>query len=226
MNISITKRLMLLFGIILFTFIVRYFGFFNYLNLAHLQASAHHIELYVQANYFIAVVLYILFIALAGASAIPITALLTLAGGYLFGAWFGALYAALGATLGGVLVFLLVRNVIGYSLQKKYADQLHKFNKEINVYGHWYLMIAQISPMSPTPLINLLAGLTRMSVWQFIWADFIGLLPGSLVYTLAGEQLHTIKSVQDIISWPLFLILTLLTIMILVPIIVRHKKIR
>lgn len=219
MNATIIKRAMFLLSIIFFAFALRYFGFFEYLNLAHLQASTHHIESYVQANYFVAVLLYILFIALAGASAIPITALLTVAGGYFFGPWLGALYAALGATLGGVLVFLLVRNVIGDLIQKKYAHQLVKVNKEIDAYGHWYLMIAQISPMSPTPLMNVLAGLTQLSLWQFIWADFIGLLPGSLVYTLAGERLHHIESLNDIVSWPFFLMLILLTLMVLVPVI-------
>ena len=75
----------------------------------------------------------------------------------------------------------------------------------------------QILPATPTFLINALGGLTTVSLWTFIWTTSIGILPGSLVYTFAGQQLGKIESVKEILSWHLILVLILLSVLAILP---------
>ena len=52
---------------------------------------------------------YIPIYATLVALSVPGAAILTIAGGFLFGAWLGGLYAVIGATLGATAIFLAAR---------------------------------------------------------------------------------------------------------------------
>jgi uncharacterized membrane protein YdjX (TVP38/TMEM64 family) len=77
----------------------------------------------------------------------------------------------------------------------------------------------QLLPATPTFLINTLAGLTSISLWTFVWTTFVGIIPGSLLYTYAGQKLYTITSLWDIFSVPVILIFVLLALSALIPVI-------
>ena len=141
---------------------------------------------------------------------IPVTLLLTVVSGYLFGVVPGALYATASATIGGMILFLLVRYLFGQTVQKKFSRQAQRFSDEIRECGYSYVLMLQLLPVTPTPVINLVAGLSPLSCWTFVWASFIGMLPSGFIYAFAGQQIAHIRSVHDIISCPMFIVLVLL----------------
>src|SRR5207253_9717378 len=63
-----------------------------------------------------------------------------------------------------------------------------------------YLMTLRLIPLVPFFVVNLVSGLTRMSIGTYIAATALGIIPGSFVYAYAGRQLGTINSLKDIAS--------------------------
>jgi uncharacterized membrane protein YdjX (TVP38/TMEM64 family) len=55
-------------------------------------------------------------------------------------------------------------------------------------------------PLFPFFVINLVSGLTRVSVGTYVAATALGIIPGSFVYAYAGRQLGTINSIKEIAS--------------------------
>jgi uncharacterized membrane protein YdjX (TVP38/TMEM64 family) len=145
----------------------------------------------------------------------------------LFGTFLGAVYANIGATLGAIGAFLLVRYSFGAALQRKYAQQLVRFNKAMHEEGMSYLLSVHFIAVIPFFLVNILAGLTQVPLWTFIWTTSVGIFPGSLVYAFAGQQLNTIENVRDIFSLKLLLAFLLLAMLAALPILIKkYKKMR
>jgi uncharacterized membrane protein YdjX (TVP38/TMEM64 family) len=119
-----------------------------------------------------------------------------------------------------------VRYLIGSYIQKKYRDQLASFNRALASGQVSYLLAIHFIAIIPFPLINLLAALTHVPLWTFIWTTAVGILPGSLIYAFAGNQLTTIHSLKDIFSFNIMVAFVLLALLALLPLGIRWAKIR
>lgn len=201
---------------------LRYMGLFDRINIQLLQEKAHVLENYVSQRWLLSLFLFCSLFTAVTVLSLPVTVLLTIASGYLFGATVGTGASVLGATLGGCIIFLIVRYVIGSWVQHRYAAQLRIFNHEVKHYGGYYLLMLQILPVTPVFIINLFAGVSPLSLWTYFWATALGLLPGTLIYTLAGQKLHTINAVEDILSWQSIAILGLLAAASLIPMLLKR----
>lgn len=189
--------------------------------LQEIQLYKERLLLFVRDQYILAVVSFIMVYSVAMSLLVPIGAILTLTGGFLFGALWGSLYALVGATLGASCAFLLVRNVWGVHLQKRYAQHLHNFNKAVARNGRRYLFAVRLIIIVPYALVNLLAGLTCISFKTFFWTTVCGILPGTIVYAFAGQQLATIDSIKNIFSWPVITAFILLGVLAFVPMLLQ-----
>lgn len=221
---SYQKKLLILLVIILIIVAIRFTGIHKYLTFENLQEQKGILQEYVDANYFLAVILFILIYAVSVAFSIPGATILTLSGGLVFGTILGALYVNVGATSGAIGVFLFARYLLGDKLQEKYADKLAKFNRELEINGYSYLLTLRFIPLFPFWMINLFAGLTKIPLRTYAWTTAFGILPGSLVYTYTGNQLNTINSLKDIFSWNILLAFVLLGLLALFPSILNHLK--
>ncbi len=123
----------------------------------------------------------------------------------MFGSIAGAFWALVGAVSGSMALFFIIRYLIGYWVQKRYAHALAGFNADIDKHGALYILIAQLLPFTPTLLVTSAAGLSRLSWLQFLWSTGVGLAPGTLLYTWAGTNLHTIHSPDDMVTMALAL---------------------
>jgi uncharacterized membrane protein YdjX (TVP38/TMEM64 family) len=211
--------------IILLAILILYLALYNSFSLADIQRHAATLQNQINAHPQFAIVCYLALFILATFLYLPVTVILCVAGGFFFGVWPATLYALLGATIGSVSMFILVRYILGNYVQKKYRDQLKAFNKEIEKYGHYYLLMLQFSPFTPTFVINTFAGLTKLSLWTFTWATALGLAPGTFLYTASGEKLLTLSSTRDLLSPYMILLLVGLGILALTPVILRRMNI-
>lgn len=216
-------RLGIVGGVIVAIIGIHYAGFGRWV-LDQIQEQRDRLKYLVHVRYFTAVFGYIVMYALAMSCAIPVGAVLTLTGGYLFGTVLGALYALIGAVCGGSGIFILVRKFFGRRLQKRYAYRLHAFNNAIQEHGAMYLLVIRFIVVIPYSLVNVLAGLTKISFTTFIWTTLIGLIPSMLVYTFAGHQLTRIESLYDVFSVPILCVFIFLVFLALVPIGIRSIK--
>ncbi|TET06045.1 TVP38/TMEM64 family protein [Candidatus Dependentiae bacterium] len=203
---------------LLIVVILYWSGIAHYLTLERIQHHAETLRIFVHRQYMISVFVYCFCFIVATLLSLPVTIILSILGGYLYGILPGTFYATLSATFGSILLFLLVRYFFGNMVQKLFFHQVERFWYKIQKHGYSYVLMLQLLPITPTPLINIVAGLSPLSLGTFVWTTFIGMLPGTLIYAIAGQQLAYIRSVNDILSWPMISILTVFALlMLLIP---------
>ncbi len=141
-------------------------------------------------------VLYILVTALS----LPGAAVMTLAGGALFGFWPALIVVSFASTIGATLAFLVSRFLLRDWVQGKFSNRLRAINAGIEKEGGFYLFTLRLVPLFPFFVINLVMGLTPMRTWTYYWVSQVGMLAGTAVYVNAGTQLGQIESLGGILS--------------------------
>ncbi len=204
--------------------VVWYAGVGKYVTLERFKEHSHYLKQLVTQHYLQAVLIYLVIYAVIIACSLPAVPLLTIAGGFLFGAIPGAIYANIGATVGATIAFLLFRYFFRRFARDRYGARLERFKQQITKYGATYLLILHFITIFPYFVINTLAALTDISIWTFIWTTIVGFIPLSFVYTFAGEQLGCIKSIRDVFSPSMAVAFILLVLLSLLPIIIKRFK--
>jgi uncharacterized membrane protein YdjX (TVP38/TMEM64 family) len=215
------KRILLVLMLVAAALLIRMTGWHEYITLQNLQAYAGSLQERVQDSYLQSVLLFIGIYILVTGFSIPGAAVMTLAGGYLFGVILGALYVNVGATMGAFLAFLAARFILGNWIHERYGDRLARFNREIHENGYSYLLTLRLIPIFPFFMINFFAGLTAIPSRTFLWTTSLGIIPGSLVYAFAGRQLATVTSVGDIFSINMLAAFVLLGLFALLPVVLK-----
>ncbi|WP_028572428.1 TVP38/TMEM64 family protein [Desulfonatronum lacustre] len=149
---------------------------------------------------------YILVTALS----LPGAAIMTLAGGALFGLLVGTVVVSFASTIGATLACFVSRFVLQDWVQRRFGQRLVAVNQGIEKEGAFYLFTLRLVPIFPFWIINLVMGLTRMKLRTFFWVSQVGMLPGTLVYVNAGRELGRIDSLGGILSPGLILSFVLL----------------
>jgi uncharacterized membrane protein YdjX (TVP38/TMEM64 family) len=126
------------------------------------------------------------------ALSVPGGALMTIAGGFLFGTWLGGLYALIGATIGATTVFLIARTSLGEPLRRRAGPFLRKVEAGFQENAVSYLLVLRLVPIFPFWLVNLVPAFFGVAPRDFIGASFIGMAPGTFVYASLGGGLGAI----------------------------------
>ena len=147
----------------------------------------------VMAAYFI---LYATFAALS----IPGAAVMTIAGGAVFGLLRGVILVSFASVLGATLAFLGSRYLFRDLVRRKFEQQLEAIDRGFERDGVLYLLSLRLNPVIPYFLVNLTMGLTRLPAWKFALVSQIGMLPATFVYVNAGTQIAHIRNASDIAS--------------------------
>lgn len=200
MNKKLVQRLLVVAAIIIFVILFKVLGLGQYLSLEYLKTSQDKfVQLYashrlpVIATYMAA---YIVVTALS----LPGAAVMTLAGGAMFGFWVGVLVVSFASTIGATLACFVARFLLRDWVQNKFGEKLATMNKGIENEGAFYLFSLRLVPIFPFFVINLAMGLTTMKLLTFYWVSQIGMLPGTMVFVNAGKELGQIESLSGILS--------------------------
>ncbi|MEK6744726.1 MAG: TVP38/TMEM64 family protein [Nitrospirota bacterium] len=194
------------------------------LTFENLQKNKDALLAYVRDNAVTSIFIYILVYIAAIALNLPGGAVLTIAGGFLFGTLPAVLYVNIGATCGAVLAFLSARYLLGSRLQETYGAQLAKFNGEMERNGVRYLLTLRLIPVFPFFLVNFLSGLTRVPLSSFTWTTAAGIIPGTAVFAYAGHQLEAVHSVGDIFTGKVLSAFLILGLFTLAPAVIERLK--
>lgn len=189
----------------------------------HREKLLHLIHSYPILAPLIFMLLYVVIIALS----LPGGALLTLIGGFLFGVPTGTIYVVVGATIGALFIFLAARTAFGDILKKKAGPFLSKMEKGFHKNSSSYLLFLRFIPLFPFWLVNLAPAFFHVRVWTYVWTTFIGIIPGSYVFTQAGSGLGTIFdtgqsfSLNSVFNTQIKIALIVLALFVLIPIFVK-----
>ena len=161
-------------------------------------------------------VLYFAAYVVVSALSIPGAALLTLLGGTLFPFWQGILLVSFASTLGATLAMLTSRYLLRDGVQHRFSHQLKTVNEGMVRNGAFYLFALRLMPLFPFFLVNLLAGLTSLSVRRYWWISQLAMLPATVIFLNAGRELGKLTSLRDILSPGILFAFTLLGLLPLV----------
>ncbi len=218
------KKLIILAIFIAIVILAKIYELDTYFSFENLKVQKDTLTEYVNANYILAVAIFITVYIISVAFLLPIATILTLGGGFVFGSVFGIVFVNIGATIGAVLAFLFARYILGEKVQEKYKKQLEKFNKELEANKYQYLFTLRFMPIFPFFLVNFLCGVTKLDLKAFFITTSLGIIPGSFVYIYAGSQLASINSLGDIFTKEILFAFILLGLLTLMPVIIKKLK--
>jgi uncharacterized membrane protein YdjX (TVP38/TMEM64 family) len=137
----------------------------------------------------VAPLLYILAYVAVVAFSLPGGAVMTLAGGFLFGPWLGAAAAVVAATLGACALFLAARYALAETLARRAGPLMAKVRGGLERDGFWYLLSLRLLPVVPFWFLNLAPALAGMRLLPYAAATFLGIIPGTAVFAGIGAGL-------------------------------------
>jgi uncharacterized membrane protein YdjX (TVP38/TMEM64 family) len=172
-------------------------GGHHYLSFALLAENRDRLKALVVGWGLVAPLAYVgLYTSLAALS-VPGAALMTIAGGFLFGPWLGTLYAVLGATLGATILFLAARAGLA-GLTKRAGPFVAKLEAGFRRDAFNYLLFLRLVPIFPFWLVNLVPAILGVPLRTFVVATLIGIVPGGLVYASLGHGLGVVAGEPDL----------------------------
>lgn len=197
---------------ILIFIVLHWINLQHYLTLSYIKQSEQIlIEFYLQHRLLTVFIYTLSYVALTAIS-FPGAAIISLLGGALFGLWLGTIVVSFASTVGSAIAFLISRHVLKDYFSIRYAKKLSNISNEINLRGRIYLFSLRLNPVVPFFLVNIISGLTSISLWDFFWVSQLGMLPGTLLYVNAGVQLVKINSLSDVWSPEIFWSLLMISI--------------
>jgi uncharacterized membrane protein YdjX (TVP38/TMEM64 family) len=137
----------------------------------------------------LAAAVYVLCYAAVVALSVPGAAIMTLAGGFLFGVPTGASLTVIGATLGATVLFLIARFAAGDFLRRRAGPFLARMTEGFRKDAFNYLLFLRLMPVFPFWAVNLAPALLGMPLVPFVLATALGIIPGTVIYTAFGAGL-------------------------------------
>lgn len=205
-------------------------GLDSFLSFEALRENRELLTNFVAGKLAVAALIYVLAYILVVAFSLPAGAVLSLAGGFLFGTVTGSILTVIGATIGATLLFLAAKTAFADVLRAKAGAAAERMGKGFQANAFSYLLFLRLIPLFPFWLVNLVPALLNVRLAIYVIATFIGIIPGTVVFVSVGNGLGAVLDsgqdpdlgiiFQPEILWPLIG----LAVLSLVP--VLYKRLR
>ena len=172
-------------------------GWHRYLTLQELVERREALRASIAGQSLLAILAFMAIYAATVALSLPGAAVLTLAGGFLFGWFWGALASIAAATVGAIVIFLIARSALGEPLAARAGPWLSKLRQGFQEDAFSYLLFLRLVPIFPFWLVNLAPALLGVGLWTYATATVIGIVPGSFAYSIAGKGLDSLIVAQQ-----------------------------
>ncbi len=115
--------------------------------------------------------------------------ILTLGAGVLFGLVAGSIIVSISATLGATAAFLVGRYVARDWVARRIEGhpRFRAIDDAVAREGWKIVGLTRLSPAFPFNLLNYAYGLTKVSLRDYFFASWIGMLPGTVMYVYIGS---------------------------------------
>lgn len=164
----------------------------SYLSLEALRDHRVALSAFVADNRLLAILTFMALYAVAIALSVPGGLVLTVAGGFLFGALTATAYVVVAATLGATAIFLAARTALGDSLRRRAGPWLARMESGFRENAFSYLLVLRLIPIFPFFVVNLVPAFLGVGLRTYVVATFLGIIPGSYVYALVGAGLGSV----------------------------------
>jgi len=165
------------------------FGLDRYFTFDFFKSQQAAIGAYYRASPLQAAAAYFAVYVVVTGLSLPGAAVMTLAGGAIFGLLWATVIVSFASSIGATLAFLASRFLLRDWVQGRFGDKLKPINSGVEKEGAFYLFALRLVPAFPFFVINLAMGLTPIRTWTFYWVSQVGMLAGTIVYVYAGTTL-------------------------------------
>lgn len=199
------------------------------LTFEYLKANHDILLSWVSQHQITGVITYLITYILVVLFSLPGATLMTLAGGFLFGAVWGGIFTVIGATTGAIAIFLIARTALGDLLQKQANQYIKKMQHGFLENELSYMFVLRLVPLFPFFAVNIAPAFLGVTLRAYTIATFFGIMPGTFIYTLAGSSLgdifkrHESFEISAIFSTNIILALTGLALLSLLPVIYKKR---
>ena len=182
----------------------------------------------IKNNLFLYSMIYAIIYSIVVTLSIPIASTLTILGGLVFG-WYSVILVVTSATLGATLIFIFVKKTSNYLLKEKVSEFTKKLENGFKKNDFLYLFSLRLIPVIPFWVLNIVPGFLNMNVKNFIFATFLGITPGTIVYVWLSTNLAKIVERTESYDLSIFrdpyimLPLSLIGILILFTTVIKNK---
>lgn len=128
---------------------------------------------------------------IAGITFFPVT-VLSLAVAAIFGPLWGPLYGICGALLSAALLFGVGHVLGSRGLRKIGGTKVRLIDEKFRRSGIIGVAAVRLLPIAPYSLVNLVAGISSISLLQFMGGTFLGMFPTMVAKGLVGDSLAQI----------------------------------
>lgn len=153
-----------------------------------MQEWMNEAVLWIDGFGWVGLLLFVLLYICATVLFVPGSAL-TLAAGALFGVVKGSLLISVGSTLGATAAFLVGRYLARDWIARKIAksEKFTAIDQAVGREGWKIVGLTRLSPLFPFSLLNYAYGLTTVSLRDYFFASWIGMMPGTVMYVYIGS---------------------------------------
>lgn len=170
-------------------------------SLADIQAHKQAIQLLIASHYLFSVSVFFLLCVIFINSPLPLAAMLKILAGYCFGFYVGAAYNVAATVLACLVGFGLSRYAFRRRFEQLFYARLEAVEQDIEHNGLYYFLSLRVVMVVPYFLINIIAGLSRLSFRDYLLSTVIGVIPASIIYANGGQQLEQISSPGELLNW-------------------------
>ena len=141
---------------------------------------------------------------------LPVALLMGLLAGTVFEFYLAVVIVSFTSTIGATAAMSIARYIVRDYMTSKYRKYFEIINANFRENGGYYLFALRMSPLFPFFIINICFGLTKMRVLPFYLISQIGMLPGTIIVILLGNEISNVLVSDNVISPSLVIYLTLL----------------
>lgn len=168
------------------------FGLHHYLSIEALRENRALLNGFVADHAVAAALIFMSVYAVSTAMSLPGGLVLTVTGGFLFGVAAGTVYVVAAATLGATVVFLIARSALGGVLRAKAGPFVQRMEEGFRENAFSYMLVLRLIPLFPFFVVNLVPAFLGVSLRTYVLGTCLGIIPGTLVFILAGAGLGSV----------------------------------
>lgn len=172
--------------------LARQFGLHEHVSIDALREHRTTLNGFVAEMGLAAALAFIALYAVTTLLILPVGAVLTIAGGFLFGVGLGTLYVVIGATLGATALFLVARSTFGDHFRSRAGPFMQRMEAGFRENAFSYMLVLRLIPLFPFFVVNVVPAFLGVSLRTYVLCTFFGIIPGTLVFILAGAGLGSV----------------------------------
>ena len=191
------KRWLPLLAILAMIVLAYSLGLHEHLSLAKIIQHRTYLAELISNNLWSVLAAYMLLYIVLVAISFPGGLALSVSSGFLFGWMLAGTATVIAATIGATIIFLVARTSLGSLFQDKAGGFVGRMAAGFRNDAFQYLLTLRLVPAFPFWVVNIVPGLLNMKLVPYVLATFIGIIPGTFVFTYLGEGLDSLIVEQE-----------------------------